>query len=86
MKSTKKQPADPAETAETTTDQLLAVKTVADRLAVSARQVWKLLASGRLPQPIRLGRSVRWRQSDLDKFVRVGCDMTRFAPNSGADI
>lgn len=54
-------------------DRLLRVQEVAQRLGVSARQCWKLLASGRLPQPVRLGRSVRWRESDISAFIAAGC-------------
>ena len=50
-------------------DVLLTVKNVAERLNVSVRQVWKLSASGRLPGPIRLARSARWRESDIDQFI-----------------
>lgn len=58
--------------------ELLTVQEVAEALKVSARQVWKLTASGRLPQPVRLGRSVRWRAADLATFVAGGCDMQKF--------
>lgn len=59
-------------------DRLLDAKAVAELLGCSARQVWKLLASGRLPQSVRLGRSVKWRESDVQRFIGVGCDMNRF--------
>lgn len=59
-------------------DKLLNVKELAERLGVSTRQCWKLLSSGRLPAPVRLGRSVRWRESDIADFVRLDCDMQRF--------
>ena len=59
-------------------DKLLRVLEVADRLGVSGRQVWKLAASGRLPGPVRLGRSVRWRATDIQRFIEVGCDMQAF--------
>ena len=54
-------------------DRLLGVRQVADQLNVSTRQVWKLASSGRLPKPVRLGRSVRWRESDVAEFIRLGC-------------
>lgn len=54
-------------------DRLLTVREVAARLGVSTRQVWKLAASGRLPAPVRLARSVRWRESDIADFIRLGC-------------
>ena len=61
--------------------ELMTVREVAARLKVSTRQVWKLAASGRLPGPMRLGRSVRWRADDLAAFIAAGCDMQR----SGAE-
>ena len=54
------------------------VRRVAQRLGVSTRQVSKLTSSGRLPAPVRLGRSVRWRVSDLDRFIQCGCEMAAF--------
>ena len=38
---------------------------VARRLDISERHLWALLSSGRLPRPIRLGRSVRWNAAEL---------------------
>jgi mRNA interferase RelE/StbE len=55
-----------------TEDRLLSVRDVAARLRVSTRQVWKLASWGRLPKPVRLGRSVRWRESDIRRFVARG--------------
>ena len=53
--------------------RLLTVRAVATALSVSVRQVWKLASSGRLPKPVRLSRSVRWRESDISEFIRLGC-------------
>ena len=65
-------------------DKLLTVREVAARLGVSTRQCWKLNASGRMPAPLRLSRSVRWRESDLAAFIAAGCDMTRMTtPQEG---
>ena len=58
--------------------ELLTVRDVAAALKVSPRQVWKLQAQGRLPAAVRLGRSVRWRESDVATFIAVGCDMRAF--------
>ena len=57
---------------------LITVRDVAAALKVSPRQVWKLAASGRLPGPIRLARSVRWRAADITRFIEVGCNMQAF--------
>ncbi len=45
---------------------------VAKLLNVSLRHVNSLNASGRLPRPIRLGRSVRWLRSDLEAWLEAG--------------
>lgn len=55
------------------------VKTVATALQISTRQVWKLVSAHRLPSPMRMGRSVRWRAADIDRFVECDGDMARFA-------
>jgi excisionase family DNA binding protein len=54
-------------------DRLLPVAEVARLLNVSQRTCWKLRYAGRLPTPVRLGRSVRWRASDVGDFIARGC-------------
>lgn len=59
---------------QTTTDkELLTVKDVAAMLSVSQRQVWKLHASGRIPAPVRLGRSVRWAKNGIARWLELQC-------------
>lgn len=53
-----------------TSDRLLRVAEVAQALGVSVRQVWKLRASSELPSPIKLGGSTRWRESELQAWIR----------------
>jgi len=53
--------------------ELLTVKDLSQSLRISARQVWKLLSGGRLPEPVRLARSVRWRAADIARFIELGC-------------
>lgn len=52
-----------------TFDKLLTVKEVAERFAVSTATVWRLAKSSDIPQPIKIGHSVRWRASDLQKHL-----------------
>ncbi len=52
---------------------LLTVREVSAALKVSQRQVWKLLSNGRLPAPLRLNRSCRWRAADIARFIELGC-------------
>ena len=53
------------------------VHDVADALSVSPRKVWAMLSAEQIPRPIRVGgRSVRWRQADIEEWVRNGCPAT----------
>jgi excisionase family DNA binding protein len=56
-------------------DRLMGVREVAARLAVSTRTAWKLAYAGKLPAPVRLGRCVRWRASDLQGFIESRCSV-----------
>jgi predicted DNA-binding transcriptional regulator AlpA len=53
-------------------DRLLRVQDVAAQLAIAVRTCWKWVASGQLPRPLRLGSSIRWRQSDISRFIELG--------------
>lgn len=52
---------------------LLTARQVAAELGLSERKVWLLNSGGLLPAPIRLGRSTRWRRTDVAEWVRAGC-------------
>lgn len=49
----------------------MTLKEVAARLRVSTSTVRRLVAQGRFAAPLRVGSSLRWRQSDLDAFLKV---------------
>jgi len=53
-------------------DRLIDVKAVAGLLGLSDRSTWKLAYAGKLPAPVRLGRTVRWRLSDVQRFIANG--------------
>lgn len=61
---------------DTKTDEFSALTVNAQQAAkmlnVSVRQLWRLNSTGRLPKPIRLGRCVRWRKSELEAFIEAG--------------
>jgi excisionase family DNA binding protein len=56
---------------------LLDVRAVAALLDCSARHVYRLADSGRMPAPVRVGALVRWRRADLDAWLAAGCPSTR---------
>lgn len=54
----------------TSQSQLLSARQVGALLSVSTRTVWRMLSSGQLPQPIRIGtRLTRWRLVDIQAFL-----------------
>jgi excisionase family DNA binding protein len=50
---------------------------VAELLRVSTRMIYRLKDSGRMPQPIKLGGSVRWRRAELVEWIEDGCPVKR---------
>lgn len=52
---------------------LLCDVSLARRLEISRRKVWSMNATGALPAPVRMGRSVRWRETDIARWLELGC-------------
>jgi predicted DNA-binding transcriptional regulator AlpA len=46
---------------------------VAHKLGVSRSMVHKLLSAGKLPQPVRLGRCLRWRAAVIEAWIADSC-------------
>lgn len=55
------------------TNLLATPQQVAELLQVSTRSLWRMRKAGKLPNPIRLGASVRWRRDEIEQWVRDGC-------------
>lgn len=53
----------------TTIDQLLTRADLSRLLQMSKRTISRMLSAGELPQPVRIGRSVRWRESDVAQYL-----------------
>lgn len=54
-------------------DQLaLSASELASQLGISRAHVWKLASLGRLPAPVRLGRSVRWDKGTILAWLAAG--------------
>jgi excisionase family DNA binding protein len=58
---------------------LLDVQEVAALINCSARHVYRLSDSGRMPPPVRLGSLVRWRRQQLLDWLDAGCPVVRGA-------
>lgn len=50
--------------------ELLTSREVAVLLAVSRRTLWRMVARGEVPEPIRYNRKlVRWKSSDIARYL-----------------
>ena len=52
--------------------QLLSAKELGARLNLSKRHIFRLNSCGKIPAPIRIGGSVRWAESTIAEWLRVG--------------
>ena len=50
-------------------ERLLTATEVHTRLACSRTQLHYLTRDGKFPQPVKIGRSIRWRESDVDAWI-----------------
>ena len=65
----------PTAPADTTSSPLplgtwLSARQVLASLGISRRSLDRLLSSGQFPQPIRLGRSMRWREDVIRTYLQ----------------
>lgn len=60
--------------------QMITVDDLADALGMSKRTVWRLLSCGRIPEPIRVGGSTRWRLDEIRRWIDSGCPATNNVP------
>ena len=48
----------------------LTLAEVANEMGVSTRTLWRVLGCDKpFPKPFRVGRSLRWRRADIEKFT-----------------
>jgi predicted DNA-binding transcriptional regulator AlpA len=52
---------------------LVSAEKLAQLLDISIRTLWRLRAAGKLPAPVRLGGSVRWRVHEVQEWIGRGC-------------
>lgn len=63
-------------------EKLVGVKEVAARFGMSVRGVWRHVAMGVLPQPVKFGKMTRWCESELDAvFEKLKRQRGSFAVN-----
>lgn len=52
---------------------MLTVDHVARMLSCSARTIYRLTDSGRMPSPVKLGALVRWPRDVIESWIADGC-------------
>ena len=52
---------------------LMTAVDLARELQVSLRTVRRMDLEGHIPQPVHVGRAVRWRRDELAAWLRAGC-------------
>lgn len=57
--------------------ELLDVHAVATILRCSPRHVYRLSDGGKMPRPLKIGASVRWRRADIENWIAEGCPAVR---------
>ena len=54
--------------------QLLSAKELSKMLSTSVRSIWRYRSAQALPEPVKVGQgSIRWRQSDIERWIELGC-------------
>ena len=56
-----------------TESKLLTAKDLGQLLALSKRQIFRLNSCGKIPNPLKVGGSIRWRQTDINLWLEMGC-------------
>ncbi len=54
-------------------DSLLSVRQLSRVTGLSARTIRRMIVEQRTPEPVRIGRSVRFRASEVDLWLKLGC-------------
>jgi len=54
--------------------KLLTAQAVGAKLSLSKRAVFRMRSAGLICAPLKCGQgSIRWRQSDIEKWISMGC-------------
>ena len=55
---------------QTVYERFLSINDVAERLNISTRSTWRLLARGELPKPVKIGNKIsRFSSLELDDYI-----------------
>ena len=54
-------------------NNLMKIDSVAQLLQISKRTVHRLNCTAKIPSPVKINGSIRWRESDIDLWLDLGC-------------
>jgi predicted DNA-binding transcriptional regulator AlpA len=60
---------------------LITAEDFAALLSISTRTLWRKRSAGEIPQPIRVGVTVRWRLEEVRKWIIEGCPFPQAREN-----
>ncbi|HHA1281875.1 TPA: helix-turn-helix transcriptional regulator [Enterobacter asburiae] len=58
-------------------DQLVTMAFITRRTGLTDKWFYKLIKDGEFPKPIKLGRSSRWLQSEVETWLQQRIDQSR---------
>ncbi|WP_142464614.1 helix-turn-helix transcriptional regulator [Klebsiella spallanzanii] len=58
-------------------DKMVDMKFITEFTGLTDKWFYKLISEGKFPEPIKLGRSSRWMQSEVEKWVQERIDLSR---------
>ncbi|EJY3577502.1 AlpA family phage regulatory protein [Salmonella enterica] len=58
-------------------DEMVDMKFITEFTGLTDKWFYKLISEGKFPEPIKLGRSSRWLQSEVEKWVQERIDASR---------
>ncbi len=59
------------------TIKMVDMKFITEFTGLTDKWFYKLISEGQFPEPIKLGRSFRWLQSEVEKWVQERIDASR---------
>ncbi len=58
-------------------DKMVDMKFITAFTGLTDKWFYKLISEGKFPEPIKLGRSSRWMQSEVEKWVQEKINQSR---------
>ncbi|EAN9690119.1 AlpA family phage regulatory protein [Salmonella enterica] len=58
-------------------DKMVDMKFITEFTGLTDKWFYKLISEGKFPEPIKLGRSSRWLQSEVEKWVQERIETSR---------